>query len=235
MTKPPAGTRAEQIYLALKRDLLGGRYRAGQALLTRELLARHDCGISPLREALARLVGEGMIVAEGHRGVRVPEPSVAELTDLYRMRLLLECEALRLSMAAGTPEWEARVRAAEAGLAAAAIPPPGETPAGRGDAVIAWERRHREFHTALIGNAPAPLLLQTIDSLVDRTERYRALRLVGGDVQAILAGSAAEHRALVIAVLGRDPGAVEMLRTHLDRTRAAVEDILHHMPAFARS
>lgn len=80
ITIPAAGrTLAEQVYETLKGDLLAGAFAPGSALLTRELLARYGCGISPLREAIARLVGEGLLAASGHRGVRMPLPSVADL------------------------------------------------------------------------------------------------------------------------------------------------------------
>src|ERR1700741_5493022 len=94
-TAPLTRTLAEQIYEQLKGDLLAGAFAPGAALLTRALLARYGCGISPLREAIARLVGEGLLAASGHRGGRVPLPSVADLNELYRIRTLLECEALQ--------------------------------------------------------------------------------------------------------------------------------------------
>src|SRR5919109_3056057 len=94
-------TLAEQTYDMLKGDLLSGAFAPGSALLTRELLARYGCGISPLREAIARLVGEGLLAASGHRGVRVPLPSLGDLNETYRIRMLLECEALRLAIARG--------------------------------------------------------------------------------------------------------------------------------------
>src|ERR1700759_2108280 len=102
-------TLAEQIYDTLKGDLLAGAFAPGAALLTRELLARYGCGISPLREAIARLVGENMLLASGHRGLRVPPPTVADLNETYRIRTLLECEALRLALAHGDDVWESEI------------------------------------------------------------------------------------------------------------------------------
>src|SRR6185503_16934258 len=98
-------TLAEQTYQALKGDLLAGAFAPGSALLTRELLVRYGCGISPLREATARLVGEDLLAASGHRGVRVPLPSVSDLNELYRIRTLLECEALALAIEHGDDAW----------------------------------------------------------------------------------------------------------------------------------
>src|SRR5262245_23403208 len=139
-------TVAEQTYDTLKGDLLSGAFAPGSALLTRELLARYGCGISPLREAIARLVGEGLLAASGHRGVRVPLPTVGDLNEIYRIRTLLECDALKLAMEHGDDQWEAEIVAACHRLERAPLPAPGSA---RGPAVIAWEERHRAFHEAL--------------------------------------------------------------------------------------
>src|SRR5262245_53666113 len=118
-------TVAERTYDTLKGDLLAGAFAPGSALLTRELLARYGCGISPLREAIARLVGEGLLVASGHRGVRVPLPSISDLNELYRIRTLLECEALKLAMQRGDDQWEAQIVGACYRLERTPLPKPG--------------------------------------------------------------------------------------------------------------
>jgi GntR family carbon starvation induced transcriptional regulator len=218
----PTRTLAELVHEALKGDLLAGAFAPGSALLTRALLARYGCGVSPLREAIARLVGEGLLVASGHRGVRVPLPSVADLDELYRIRTLLECEALSSAIEHGDDHWESQIVAACYRLERAALPHGRE----RGSAVIEWEARHRAFHTALIAAAPAPRLLKMIDQLVDQTERYRAIRLVRADTARLVRDVAAEHRALADATVARDKAAITLLARHLERTRTFVADVL---------
>jgi GntR family carbon starvation induced transcriptional regulator len=215
-------TLAEQVYDTLKGDLLAGAFAPGAALLTRELLARYGCGISPLREAIARLVGENLLVASGHRGVRVPLPSLADLNETYRIRTLLECEALRLAIARGDDLWESEIVAACYRLERAPLP----RGAKRGPAVIEWETRHRAFHTALIAAANAPRLIRMIDQLVDQTERYRAIRLTRAGTARLTRDVAAEHRALADATIARAVSAVDLLAQHLERTRAFVAGLL---------
>jgi GntR family carbon starvation induced transcriptional regulator len=215
-------TLAAQVYDTLKGDLLAGSFAPGAALLTRELLARYGCGISPLREAIARLVGEDLLLATGHRGVRVPLPSVADLNETYRIRTLLECEALTLAIARGDDVWESEIVAACYRLERAPLPGGAE----RGSTVIEWETRHRAFHTALIVAADAPRLIRMIDQLVDQTERYRAIRLVRADTTRLVRDVAAEHRALADATIARDASAADLLAQHLERTRAFVAEVL---------
>ena len=216
-------TVAEQTYDTLKGDLLYGVFDPGSALLTRELLARYGCGISPLREAISRLVGEGMLAASGHRGVRVPLPSVNDLDELYRIRTLLECDALKLAMERGDDQWEAQIVAACYRLERAALPQAGTA---RGETVIEWEKRHRAFHATLIEAAAAPRLLRMIGQLVDQTERYRAIRLTKVDNTILARDVSAEHRALADTVVARDSRALDLLGEHLDRTRAFVALVL---------
>jgi GntR family transcriptional regulator, carbon starvation induced regulator len=217
-------TLAEQVHGEIKRDLLAGTFAPGSALLTRALLARYQCGISPLREALARLTGEGYLEASGHRGVRVPLPSLTDLNDLYRIRTLLECEALRLAMEHGDDHWEAQAVAACHRLERA--PLPAGPPADRADAVVEWEARHRAFHFALVNAAPAPRLLRLIDQMMDQTDRYRAMRLTGGDNTKLSRDIVVEHRALLNAAVSRDGEATSLLADHLERTRAFVAGVL---------
>lgn len=223
----PGRTLAGQVYEQLKADLVTGVFTPGAALLTRELLARYGCGVSPLREALARLVGEGFLVATGHRGVRVPLPSCGDLDDIYRIRILLECEALALAMKHGDDHWEAAAVAACHRLERA--PLPGSAPEDeRGARALEWESRHRAFHAALVAAAPAPRLLRLVEQMVEQTERYRALRLMHSPSDLLMRDIAAEHRALLDATLKRDPQAVTLLRDHLTRTWNFVGALFKH-------
>lgn len=212
---------SDHAYERIKADLLTGVFAPGAALLTRELLARYGCGISPLREAVARLTGEGFLDATAHRGVRVPVPSNGDLDDIYRIRIVLESEALGLSMQHGDDAWEAAALAACHRLERAVLP--GAGPSGNSAARAAeWEGRHRAFHAALVAAAPAPRLLRLIEQMVEQTERYRALRLLQSPTDMLLRDIAAEHRALLEATLRRDPRAIGLLRDHLTRTRTFV-------------
>ncbi len=219
-----AKTLSEQVYERIKADLLIGALAPGAALLTRELLARYGCGISPLREALARLIGEGLLSSSRHRGVRVPLPSGADLDDVYRLRILLESEALRLAMQHGDDAWEAAALAACHRLERAPLPGAGPEQ-DRAARAVEWEARHRAFHAALVAAAPAPRLLRLVEQMVEQTERYRALRLLQSPTDLLLRDIAAEHRALLDATLQRTLQATELLRDHLTRTWTFVADL----------
>jgi len=219
----PSRTLSGQIYEAIKQDILRGALAPGSALLTRDLLERYGCGISPLREALARLVGEDLLAASDHRGVRVPLPSVSDVKDVYRIRIALEREALALAIAQGDDAWEASILAAGHLLEKTPIP---DAARNDGIAVEAWEARHRAFHTSLIAAAAAPRLLRLIGQMVDHTERYRVLRLRYVDRSSLSRSVVDEHRELKQAVVARDRACLDLLAAHFQRTCAIVVAIL---------
>lgn len=218
-------TITDATYAALKDDIVSGAVAPGRALLTRELIERYGCGISPLREALARLVSEGLLEASSHRGVKVPVPTLEDLNDIYRIRIALECEALTLAMKHGDDHWEASIVAAVHRLMRMPLPD-GEASAA---AFRDWEARHRSFHISLIAAAPAPRLLRLVGQMMDQTERYRALRLAYFD-RSNVEKFVDEHVTLKDAVIARDPRAPSLLADHLEQSRRFVAAYLESFP-----
>src|SRR5690606_13444014 len=102
-------------------------------------------GVSPLREALQRLVGENLVTAEGHIGFRVAPLSIDDLQDINNLRRKLAAEALRDSIANGTPEWGGRLLAAAHQLRC--MPAPASPDSPEADQ---WEDCHRQFHDILL-------------------------------------------------------------------------------------
>ena len=100
----------ERVYLALKEQLSSGRFAPGEHLEPAVLGPEFNASITPVRDALHRLVGERIVEAPRNDGFRVPAPTEAELRELYGWsRTLLEL-ALRASPAMSPA---AALRAAE--------------------------------------------------------------------------------------------------------------------------
>ena len=97
MNKPMqlSSTKASSsIYDLLRRDLVGGRFKAGEKLAINTLKEQYQVGLSPLREALNKLAAYGLLIQENQRGFRVPKLSREELDDIARLRTELEGMAL---------------------------------------------------------------------------------------------------------------------------------------------
>ncbi|MDT9599873.1 GntR family transcriptional regulator [Sphingosinicella rhizophila] len=91
------GPTFDRVYLALKEQLTSGRFAPGDHLEPAMLGPELNASITPVRDALHRLVGERIVEAPRNDGFRVPAPTEADLRDLYGWnRSLLEL-ALRSS------------------------------------------------------------------------------------------------------------------------------------------
>src|SRR5262245_26006434 len=100
---------AMPVYSRLKDDLLNGSLRPGERLVVDELKQRYDASVSPIREALSTLVGEGFVRREDNKGFRVSPVSIADLEELIDSRIVIEEPALRRSIECGDQAWEEKI------------------------------------------------------------------------------------------------------------------------------
>jgi DNA-binding GntR family transcriptional regulator len=185
---------------ALQRDLVNGVYLPG-AKLPIMPLAKHY-GVSPgaVREALSRLISEGLVEFNEQRGFRVAPVSRNALTDITRTRILIDTQALRDAIRLGDVDWEADVLAVHHRLANCPIRDDGSP-----DVRQEWQRLHRVFHRTLIAACGSDWLIRFHDLLFDQHIRYRSLTGVyqlekRRDVNA-------EHEEIVRAAIRRDADA----------------------------
>lgn len=92
------------LYGQVRRALQAGRYVPGQRIDPGTLAAEFDTSPTPVRLALSRLVGEGMIADHARDGLFVPLPTEVALRDLYDWMQRLLLMACDLGFAAWTPE-----------------------------------------------------------------------------------------------------------------------------------
>ena len=141
-------TLATDVLHRLRDDIISCALKPGERLRFEALRDIYGVSFSTLREALARLASERLVVAEGQRGFLVAPISREDLLDLTRTRVLVERECLRLAMERGDAAWEAQILGAyhrldrvEARLS--------ET----GGVSPEWDARHFEFYTLSLHDA----------------------------------------------------------------------------------
>ena len=78
----------------IRQQLIHGQLRAGQRLSEASLSEQLEVSRNTLREAFRILSKEGLLRHEPNRGVSVVVPSIADIIDIYRVRRLIECQAL---------------------------------------------------------------------------------------------------------------------------------------------
>lgn len=94
----------DQATRLIREDILSGRIAPGERLKTAELAKRLGFSTMPLREALRKLEGEGLVAIEPNRGATVRQLDRAYITDLFELNTELRIFAVRRGMAALTLE-----------------------------------------------------------------------------------------------------------------------------------
>jgi DNA-binding GntR family transcriptional regulator len=206
-TNPLAGRQCSPHLIAdaLREAIIQGQLSPGEPLRQEQLASHFSVSRIPLREALRRLESEGWISFLPNRGARVSELRAAEVIEIYEVRASLECTALELALPRHNPQsWLAVTEALERSRA--------EEQASR------YVQRNRDFHLALYRPSQRPLLLELIESLHSRGERYLRLKL---EMPLHKRRSDAEHQQLYEAFRsGNLPRARDILLAHLKETGA---------------
>ena len=213
-----AGSLTESTYLRLRRDIIEGRYPPGEKLRVEHLKDAYQVSAGTLREALALLVSDSLVISQAQRGFRVAPMSLDDLRDITHTRTLLECAALRESIALGDDEWEARVVSSYHRLSLAEARLINNVAGVFTD----WEQRNQEFHEALISACTSPWTLRFRALLYQQSRRYRWLSAVRTEVSNAVH---AQHQAIFEAVLNRDTErANQLLSEHLHLTLSGITD-----------
>ena len=157
-----------------------------------ELKIAEEFGISrtPLREALKVLAAEGLVTMKVRRGAYVTEMSEKDLRDVYHLLSLLESDAAGVVAERATPEQQQTLRDLHAEL---------ESAAGNREAFFSVNER---FHMALLDMADNRWRSQMVADLrkVMKLNRHNSLFKQGR-----IEDSLSEHRAILDAMLSRDP------------------------------
>lgn len=196
---PVAGTtKAEAAYQELRNRILSGGLAPGVVLEQETLASVLGLSTTPLREALRRLESEELVTVQAHRRVRVAPLSIDELEELYAVRLELDPLAAELAAKMATDEQIAAVEEI--------VKQRSEDPAER-------LRINRDLHRSIYVSSGNEVLIRILDSLHDRSGRYRMI-LVGSEQSVAEAES--EHHEIVDAFRRRDGRRLRRLsRAHL--------------------
>src|SRR5580693_9310366 len=155
----------QQVYDSLREALTAGRFVPGQKLTFRFIAGALGVSLTPVREALRRLVAEGAFEMQPNRSVRVPLMTRAKILELRDIRIALEGLAAEKAAERASKQQIGRLRRIALEIA---------TARSAGDS--ATDRlKVREFHFALYAIADQPTLLRVIEGLWLQTGPYMNL------------------------------------------------------------
>lgn len=217
---------SEQAYDRIRRDILNGTLFPDDRLQIDAMSERYAIGAVPVREALNRLSSEGLVERRSNRGFCVAPISLADLSELVQTRIWLETLALRQSIANIDEQLEEELIVAFHRLARTQRRIPQEA---ERDLSEEWERLHKDFHMLLLDRCGSSLLLGFCSNLMDQAVRYRNLSMNSNPSKLRREGAAAEHKAILDAVLDHDVDlACKLLEDHY---RTTLEGLRGLVPA----
>jgi DNA-binding GntR family transcriptional regulator len=215
------GSQIEAAYGRLREEIICGNLAPSTKLRIDLLRQKYGFGASALREALSRLVSDGLAESEPQRGYWVTPISREELNDITVARRTVEVEALRQSIRFGTLEWESGIVAASHSLERVETSMTQPTP----ETITGWERANRQFHMALIADCPSRWLLRFTASLYDQWQRYRHRTVLRRSIPR--RGLSADHKELIRLTLARDADAAcAALSQHIEATARIAEAVI---------
>lgn len=188
-------TLVQHCFDQLEKDIIDTALKPGQKLRVEELKQRFGIGGSPIREALSRLVGTGLVEMRHNKGFYVADISEENIRDIYQTFNDIETLALKKSIEHGDDKWAAAIVGT---LYELSLIENRETDSDCAE----WIKRNYAFHYALIAGCNSPTLLQMRQEIYKRFDRY--CRMGFALIKNNLEHNQHEHKKLADAVLKRN-------------------------------
>jgi DNA-binding GntR family transcriptional regulator len=194
---------ADSLLDTLRMAIYHGELTPGQRLIEAELASRYEASRGAVREALALLSNEGLVVRERNRGARVRPVSLEEAIEITEARAVLEGLCAAKAAAVITAQERRELKALSSPM----------TEAVRKNDIIVYNQTSQQVHVRVREIAKQA----TVSTLLDRL-RYQSVRyqfhvalLPGRPAQGLK-----EHLAIIEAVCSGDPESAEKaMREHL--------------------
>ena len=190
--QPQPLTKREVAEISIRNAIEAGLYKPGEVISQRQIEKDLGLSITPIREAVILLSGNGIVERHRHHSIKVSEINPSRMRDIFKVRHMLEEEAVRLAAVKQSDDlvpqlWEIN-RLLEANIGS---PDPASI-----------NGIDREFHTLIFNACGNDALVWTIDRVKSSFPMY-ALWNEPGRIET----STAEHRDLIRALETRDPEA----------------------------
>jgi DNA-binding GntR family transcriptional regulator len=213
---PAKRSRQADVLTGLRAAILAGSLGPGTPLRQDKLAASLGVSKIPVREALLRLVAEGLVSVEANRGFTVARLESSEAAEILDIRAALECRAIVLAVPVMTD-----LTIAEA----TDILDNAENTTS----IERWGELNWEFHAVLYRSANRPKLSQLIRQTSNQTERYIRVLISNSDYRSI---AEREHRTILAACALRNGDAAgALLGQHIRQTGDLIASFLEEQAA----
>ena len=186
---PPPRLLRVDIFRELRQDILACRLPPGAELREGELAERFAVSKSPVRDALSRLVQEGLVDVMPRQGYRVAPISLRDVRDMFQYRAVLEAACVRVAAESAS---EADLRALDAFR---------EFDAGAHEE--GFVGYNRAFHQSLARLSANARLLGAVSGQIDQMDRVIAMS-VGAMRRRDPTKLVAQHASIIDALQARE-------------------------------
>jgi DNA-binding GntR family transcriptional regulator len=198
----------------LRQDIIAGAYPSGAQLRQDALASTYGVSRIPVREALFQLEAEGLVKIVPHKGAMVSGLSLAEINDVFDLRVTLEPRLLRASAPRLTEAGFARIDSIQAAFLAAM----------KARDIARWGELNADLHMALYAQAALPRTEAIVQGLLQTSDRYTRVQM---STRAAMTRAEDEHRTLVELCRKRHVAdACKLLARHIEAVRSDLVGIL---------
>lgn len=220
MQLPEKSSAVEHAIDTIREKIRRGEFVPGQRLIVSDLTRLLDVSSGPVREAIRRLAGEGLVEVQPNRGANVRQLTVREIADVFDLREVIE--GLLARQAAE------RVREADHYTKLEDIMFRMAATCEEGD-VAGYSELNQEFHSAIYRISENQRAAEIAQQLAMPLYQFRFHHFM--DV-AMMNHSYREHEQICKAILAGDPvNAERFMRMHV---RNSGMMILETVPTFAQ-
>jgi DNA-binding GntR family transcriptional regulator len=205
---------SDQAYRVIKDDIITCTLEPGEQIAQQQLAEKYQLGMTPIREALQRLVQEGFLQSIPRFGYVVSPITISDVQEIYELRSILESAAARLAATRGTDKQLVEI-------------------AHTADFTYVYRNRdsyseflaaNTRFHRAIAAVAGNRRLVEQISRLLDEMTRIFHLGL---DLRDSAEEMRQEHLALAEALCARHPERAEQIvQSQIARSQQRVLEAL---------
>lgn len=209
-------------YAWLREEVLSARLLPGTTISENELAAQLGVSRTPVREAIIKLEGDGLVTVRPQIGTVVAPIDLDAVADGQFLREVIECRTVALAAERSTPRDATMLRSLLREQSRAAI-------RHQQAAFIALDDR---MHQHLVKMAGHPRIWERVEEVKAQLDRVRILSL---DDRGWLKTILGQHEAIVQHVLaGQADAAAVAMRDHLRAVFASIDVIARERPEYFR-
>ncbi len=202
----------EECYVRMKEDICNGTLMPNQHLVELELAKTYGAGRATVRTALARLEQEGLVERERYRGARVRLVTEQEAIEILEVRIAIECLAVRRAAENVTDNDAAALQEIIDQMEVYY----------KNNELLKYSDSNSRLHRTLVNMSGNMTAVNILERLKSQSVRFQYKTIL----QAWPDKSIEDHKAIVQAVIKRDPLAAEQaMYTHLSRILSGLRSL----------